>query len=65
MTGASIDNLLRCPSCGNPFAWSGDAWHCSACKAEYGYTASLPDFTPRDAAGISMLEREHYTDKID
>ncbi len=65
MTGAISDNLFRCPSCGNNLSLSGEVWNCTTCQAEYPKRATLWDFTPRDVAGISLLEREHYTDKID
>lgn len=65
MKAGLCDPLLRCPSCGGSLEPADDGWLCSGCACGYVRREGMPDFMPRSREGITALERQHYTDKVD
>lgn len=57
-------DYLRCPSCGGALESEGGACSCPACGCAYSSRDGMADMMPADACGITLSEREHYTDKL-
>ncbi len=64
MTGG-FDEILRCPSCGSLLERGASGARCAGCGSDYPDRDGMPDFMLAGAAGITVEEREHYTEKID
>jgi ubiquinone/menaquinone biosynthesis C-methylase UbiE len=66
MAGADIcGGKMACLSCEGVLRRDEEGWHCDGCGASYPEREGLCDFMPASAAGVTVSEREHYTENID